>query len=673
MFPVPAIATAAASASPPAAVSPPASGHAGGAAPDRRSDFALHKRNVKRMLDGGASEREVDAYLAGEGVTAEQLRNAPRLPQFGAHNPSPLRPEGMPPATAQGLSAQQGAPERTPGAFNDGGTFLERLGDNPLASAMRERLPGLYNADEAIGESRIAAAAHGASSAATMGLRDEGAGLVAAAVPGGQGYRDAVDASRAVDAQHRDRHPFSYTAGEIGGGVAGGGKVLAPLGAVRGGAVAGGVYGAGVSEGGLPERLEGGAMGAAFGAAGGKALDAASGYLAPRIGGAVDKVRDGAERLVRETGLDGMAARLQGGATLPPGYRQAPTPLQAPRNATPSVSDLKGQARELYDEIDNSGSALSPRALTQLRATLKAKLDDPALDFNPQMHRTAHRVLKALETRGDQVTVTGLRNLEKLAARVSGRGKHAGEDGYAAGIVRDHLRTFLRDGPELVPGAGGGKVTGAELSRKGARADKLWSRAKTAEAILDALRDAKSGAKVAGSGGNVDNKVRQAMRKLATGRDSKFLDADTKARLLAIAEGNATRNAGRWFGKTFDPTTGGMSGMLNGYGAYSTGGASLPLNAMGFGMRRMAQGATIRDARTLADDLLRGGPAPTRQGVPTPARPILPAPVAGHAGAVQPYPAPYVMAETELDPWQREQLARQGATQGGVLAVMGGR
>jgi hypothetical protein len=38
------------------------------------ADIAKAKRNVSRMIDGGASEQEIDSYLASEGLSAEALR-----------------------------------------------------------------------------------------------------------------------------------------------------------------------------------------------------------------------------------------------------------------------------------------------------------------------------------------------------------------------------------------------------------------------------------------------------------------------------------------------------------------------------------------------------------------------------------------------------------------------
>jgi hypothetical protein len=35
----------------------------------RNQDFALHKRNLKRMVDGGSTEEDINGYLSHEGIT----------------------------------------------------------------------------------------------------------------------------------------------------------------------------------------------------------------------------------------------------------------------------------------------------------------------------------------------------------------------------------------------------------------------------------------------------------------------------------------------------------------------------------------------------------------------------------------------------------------------------
>lgn len=52
------------------------------------ADHAKIKRNIQRMLDQNAPEADIDAYVASEGVTAEQLRAAPVATQMAAA-PSP--------------------------------------------------------------------------------------------------------------------------------------------------------------------------------------------------------------------------------------------------------------------------------------------------------------------------------------------------------------------------------------------------------------------------------------------------------------------------------------------------------------------------------------------------------------------------------------------------------
>jgi hypothetical protein len=52
------------------------------------TDIARHKRNVRKMIDAGAPEADIDAYLASEGVTADMLRGQSErpadIPEYGS-------------------------------------------------------------------------------------------------------------------------------------------------------------------------------------------------------------------------------------------------------------------------------------------------------------------------------------------------------------------------------------------------------------------------------------------------------------------------------------------------------------------------------------------------------------------------------------------------------------
>lgn len=185
------------------------------------------KRNVQKMLNQGASEREIDQYIASEGVTAEQLRGG-----------KPYK-----------------APAQTPA--------------DPPEPRQRKNT----------GWSGIGSGLMGAAQGLTFGFGDEIAAGVQGLIPGGDDYETALRKRRRDFANAQADNPNAYVAGDVGGSVAG---ALIPGGAaVRGagllsrvgrGAALGGAGGAlrGAGDGTDAESrasgaLRGGATGAALG------------------------------------------------------------------------------------------------------------------------------------------------------------------------------------------------------------------------------------------------------------------------------------------------------------------------------------------------------------------------------------------------------------------------
>lgn len=58
--------------------------------PAKRPDHARIKRNIAKMIDQGATEAEIDQYVASEKVTPAQLRAAPK-PYVNPKGPLPER------------------------------------------------------------------------------------------------------------------------------------------------------------------------------------------------------------------------------------------------------------------------------------------------------------------------------------------------------------------------------------------------------------------------------------------------------------------------------------------------------------------------------------------------------------------------------------------------------
>ena len=478
---------------------------------------------------------------------------------------------------------------------------------------------------------KIGAAVGGVNQGLTFGFGDEIEAVLASAIPVDRmvskdadirfgDFKGNLAQIRERNAAQREAAPGLHLAGEIGGSLGAGGAGLAKMGAVKGGAVGGGAYGFGTAEGNPLERLPQAGVGAALGAGGGYALDKAAKALTPGVSRATDAFR---ARM-------GLAPRAN-----------ATAPLSTP-------DGLKDQARTLYNAVDDHGGRFTPEAAAQLRARVDASLDDPRLGFDPVLHRTAARLKADLDAAGDELTVTQLRNFTKRAKRVTDRGRHAGEDGYAAGQVREAFDAFMDANPGIVPGAGQGARTGRELADQVREANDLWRRASTAEALEEAMSKAGRRAQPSVSGNGMDRRLRSELEKLATGRNARFLSPELRARLLKTSQGNAARNSGAYM-SAFDPTTGHLSGMLSTGAAMGSGGASLPLNAFGAVAGRMATQATKRDARGIMAELLRGGPAPAPKGLPsaglTPAPALMPAPATPMAST----PAPSVLADSDLD------------------------
>ena len=540
--------------------------------------------------------------------------------------------------------------------------------DNRVDASRRagRKVSALQNAE------RVAAGMSRFGNGATLGLPDR---IVGEALNLANGNREGMDTVRGAKADMRESYPVTAYGSEIGGALVGLGKVgmagglpsqmlarapgMSRLGGnaarATGYAADGAILaGAEATIGGrnpIPAAAMGGVLGPLAGKLGEKALP-----LAQRAGSAIG---DGLEALARRSGLDDALARLNGTAN--PAGLAPPRPVPSARpgpDAAPTVDGVKAQARELYNAVDDTGAALSPDATAQLRKGLMERLNDPRVGFAPGIHKTAAQIMRELDGAGDTLSVKALRQLEQRAKRVTGQGKFGGEDAYAAGIARDTLRDTLRNSPDLIPGAGGANVSGRELSDQLSQADDLWRRALTAERIETGMATAERKARPSLSGLGRDRRLRSEMEKLTTGKSGRYLDADTTERLQGIAKGTPMRNVGQLLASGLDPTTGGMSVMLNGGAMLGTGGATLPLNALGAAAGRMATRGTRRDVESLLRLVLNGNAAPAAPQLPGGVRGALPAPALPIAGNMAPAPvaAPYVMAEGEPDPWQLAQM-----------------
>ena len=231
-------------------------------------DFGRHKRNVKKMVDAGAPEADIDAYLSGEGITAEMMRNASPSASKSSDGKAPRvinGPDGRKHKFPADMSFSDidsklrhyyGKPERQTATNPKTGERLELVDGKwqPLKSdevktatnhATGERLKLVNGSWEPFEEDkpsigdRVGAAAGGFLKGMTLNASDHIEAGLASVVPIDRmislnnkheakflDYKGNLKSIRARNQAQKEGAPGSYKAGEIGGAFAGVGKAL---------------------------------------------------------------------------------------------------------------------------------------------------------------------------------------------------------------------------------------------------------------------------------------------------------------------------------------------------------------------------------------------------------------------------------------------------------------
>ena len=300
------------------------------------------KRNIGKMIDAGAPEADIDAYLSSEGFkSAEDFRAGKRA---------------APQVQAQGRS------DAAANAFGQGATL--GFGDE-LAAGVRSALPQFSNwmmsgpalqRDESIGGSPTPQAV---STAPTQDQR----------------YSDELTRQRAQTKADAKAYPAITTGSNLAGTLAtagalsflpggqtllGGGATSLPGAMVRGaasGAALGGAQGFGEGEGGLDNRLSAAKTGAVVGGAVGGVLPAVGsglGYAYEKLAPAIlNKAADVGERFVpKGQAMPLSAAAPEGGGVAQDSW--ITSMVDTARNSATKTTD-DAALRRLALEVDRSG------------------------------------------------------------------------------------------------------------------------------------------------------------------------------------------------------------------------------------------------------------------------------------------------------------------------------
>ncbi|MCC3246761.1 hypothetical protein LG047_15790 [Methylocystis sp. WRRC1] len=259
----------------------------------------------------------------------------------------------------------------------------------------------------------------------------------------------------------------------------------------------------------------------------------------------------------------------------------------------PTKEEIKASSQAAYDAADQAGLIVKPQGVQTLWNDTKAMLANEG--YHPSNQPKLSNFINELQNlQSGNVTLKGLETTRKMlrAARTDTDAETRRLGAMAAERFDDFL-TNLKPSDVLM-----GDAKGGVAALKEARS--LWSSYRKADLVDEALQAAKMRAASTGSGGNVDNAIRQEFRKILQNKkkSQSFTDAE-KAALARIVTGTQGQNTLRLLGK-LSPQGNGLMMALHVIGGVSSGGASVPLAALGAGIKALADRATPANVERLS-------------------------------------------------------------------------
>ena len=267
----------------------------------------------------------------------------------------------------------------------------------------------------------------------------------------------------------------------------------------------------------------------------------------------------------------------------------------AKKPTIPSTDELKGASQAAYKASEDAGLILKPQGVKNLAADLQQTLANEG--YHPKLGNQSKLgvVLDELNNIGDgNVTLKGLDVIRKMANSAKTDADPSTRRLGAMAIEKvDDFLTNLNPSDILT-----GDMKAGVAALKEARS--LWSSYRKADMVDEALQAAQVRASSTGSGGNVDNAIRQEFRKiLQSKKKSASFTEKEKAALAQIVTGTKGQNTLRLLGK-LSPAGDGLRLMLNTGAAVSSGGATLPITALGAGAKALADRATPKNVERLS-------------------------------------------------------------------------
>ena len=358
----------------------------------------------------------------------------------------------------------------------------------------------------------------------------------------------AAETMRQSRNQFREANPIGAPALEIATGIAG----AAPLAALGAGSKAltlGQRVKRGVAIGAGAGAIEGGLAGAGAADYGGRLQGAANGAL---FGGLAGGILGGAADLTA-AGISRAYRRIKSG--------RAPTP--------PLISDLADAKNAAYQAVDNAGFVVPAGDFDTMFDDVTRRLD--RLDYNPGADPQIAAIMSSLEKNwgGDMP----LSQLDRLRQMVWRRTARVDDQQNRLGMAIISSIDDVMD-----------RVGDSQMMASARMANAQYRKAQALDAAYQWAKDS-TGA--TGSGGNILNNMRQAIRRIVRSpQQSRFFNDDEIALMRGYIQGDTLENALRRVGK-LSPNGNGLMMALN-LGAVAVDPTMMAITAGATGAKALA-------------------------------------------------------------------------------------
>ena len=289
------------------------------------------------------------------------------------------------------------------------------------------------------------------------------------------------------------------------------------------------------------------------------------------------------------------AGQMVGGMT--PGGIARTVKGSAASKAAPTVEELQAAKQAAYKAADNAGAVYDPQGYDKMLTDVVAAFKKDR--FNPKRHSVAASVFEDLVAeRGKPLTLTELDQLRQIVRRdvvnPSYKSADLAADGHFGEIILDEIDNLIASNAQ-----GGGPITAAR---------ELNTRLRKTELIERALVKAERRAASTGSGGNLNNAIRQNIRAILDDpKKARAFNKEELASMEKLVRQGKMEDLLRWVGK-FAPGGNGLIGMLQVGGTIlNPSMAALPI--AGMAAKGLADKGTVDAAARLQAQIARGGKA----------------------------------------------------------------